>query len=319
MMKKIVLKILAILFSKPLTDPTKRDLELIEQLKKTFENIPINSTKDLTPSGLSWTNNMNRLRELVLNDNPRDFLRWDVILYTMFVAYNRYIPTELRYLKQNSDWNNCWSDAIKESNVGHPIYYIFYPSSSANLIHHAYHIAQFKEKTNVKLENIDFIFEFGGGYGSMCRLLFNVKFKGKYVIFDLPQFSALQKFYLKSLNLPIHDKIEDFKMSSTGIVCISDLNELKELVINDTVSKQNSLFLGTWSISETPISVRNSIIPLLSDFKLFLIAYQHQFGEVNNIDYFTNFRNSKNNIKWQNWQIDHLPKNSYLVGKSDNN
>ena len=42
----------------------------------------------------------------------------------------------------------------------------------------------------------DVIVEFGGGYGSMCRLVRKLGFKGRYVIFDLRPILALQKYYL---------------------------------------------------------------------------------------------------------------------------
>ena len=49
----------------------------------------------------------------------------------------------------------------------------------------------------------------------------------------------------------------------------------------------NKMFLATWSISETPVEIRNMIFPLVSDFHSFLIAYQDKFEEVNNLDYFS--------------------------------
>jgi hypothetical protein len=45
------------------------------------------------------------------------------------------------------------------------------------------------------VRGFDFVIEFGGGYGSLCRLFFNQQFKGQYVLFDLPPFSALQHFF----------------------------------------------------------------------------------------------------------------------------
>jgi len=71
------------------------------------------------------------------------------------------------------------------------------------LIHHTYHIAQFEDKVGERISNFDFIFKFGGGYGSMCKLLHNPGFKGRYVLYDFPVFSALQEFFLKCHNISL--------------------------------------------------------------------------------------------------------------------
>lgn len=128
----------------------------------------------------------------------------------MFASAARYIFTELNFVKRSPEWITCRHRAIRESSVGHPIPYPFYPASSGNLIRHAYHVASFEEKTQCKTKDIDFVFEFGGdgGYGSMCRLFYNAGFHGKYVIFDLPPFSALQVYFLKTLGLPVQSEFE---------------------------------------------------------------------------------------------------------------
>jgi len=44
-------------------------------------------------------------------------------------------------------------------------------------------------------------------------------------------------------------------------------------------------------------------------------AVQTQFNEANNNDFFGNWKVSQINVKWYNWQIEHLQHNSYLIGK----
>jgi len=309
-----IIKLLTNVLDKPLSHPTAREKELSEALKKTFRTLPITEAKDLPSSQATWIKNIKRIRELVLNDDPKKFLRWDVIQNTMFVAYNRYITKELKYLKSLHDWHSRWCKAIKESSIGHPLPYPFYPGSSCNLIHHAYHLAQFEEKTKTRADEIKYVFEFGGGYGSMCRLFHNLGFRGKYAILDLPHFSALQQFFLKSIGIVVHS-IDEFKAANKGVICISDLEELRILLL-DIDEKYNSMFIATWSISETPISLRNSILPLVIQFGAFLIAYQHQFEEVNNLNFFSRWEENFNNqVVWHKWHIEHMPGNSYLVGK----
>lgn len=309
---------IAALHDRPLEPPTNEEEQLAGELRATFHTLASEQITNCSPSEKEWFTNVNRLKELVLNHNPREFLRWDIILRTMSVAYASYITPELKYLKSRSDWESRWRKAIKECPVGHPIPHWRHPRSSGNLIHHAYHLVQFEEKTTMRVNNMNCIFEFGGGYGSMCRLVHNLGFQGKYVLFDLPAFSALQKFFLKSIYIAVHT-VDSFKKAEKGVVCISDIEQLREILSNHTEAG-NSMFIATWSISETPLKLRALIFPLISSFKAFLIGYQNQFREVNNIDFFKNWTVAQGDIEWYDWKIEHIPNhNRYLVGKRKTN
>jgi len=313
-LKRVFYKFLSSLYDKPLAPPTDKEKQFVEKIKVAFREFQSLEPVGCSPSEKEWLENANRLRELVLGDDLREFLRWDVVLKTMAVTNAGYVSPELTYLKSRPDWNGRWATAIKESNIGHPIPYWQYPSSSGNLIHHAYHLAKFEEKTEMHANNMSLIFEFGGGYGSMCRLIHHLGFEGKYVLFDLPAFSALQTFFLESTGITVHS-FEIFESAQSGVLCTSDLEELKE-ILSKHFEQSNSMFIATWSISETPISLRNSILPLITPFEAFLIAYQAQFGEVDNISFFKDWTSAQENIEWQDWQIKHIQNNNrYLIGK----
>ncbi|MEI6395032.1 MAG: hypothetical protein WCT12_28480 [Verrucomicrobiota bacterium] len=312
MLRHIVKTLLATVLDRPLPPPSSDETAHLSELQTAFRQLAVLETTNALPSEKAWLSNMNRLRKLVLSRNPRKFLRWDVLSDTMFISFARYIATELKYLKLRPDWNTRWRRAIKESTVGHPFPYMFYPTSSGTLIHHAYHVAQFEQKTKVQVHDMTLVFEFGGGYGSMCRLFYNLGFHGRYIIFDLPSFSALQRYYLRSLGLPVQS-VPEFVLSRNGIVCVSDIKQLIAL-LGEHIQARNTMFIGTWSISETPLSIRDSILPLTTGFESFLIAYQDRFGEVHNADFFDNWRESVSNVSWRSWRIEHIPGNNYLVG-----
>jgi hypothetical protein len=316
MIRKILKKILGIIFSRSLRPPTEEEIGFLKQLQDEFRNLDVSISSNALPSEAVWLGNMKILRHLVLSQDPRSFLRWDVVSHTMFVTYASYIAAELRFLKERSDWNARWRRAVKESLVGLPIRYVFYPASSGNLIHHAYHVAQFEEKTKIQVETLDFVFEFGGGYGSMCRLFHNLGFKGEYIIFDLPAFSSLQRYFLRASGFPVQSAAHDSD-SKAGIKCVSDVILLKALLRANTEPRK-SLFLATWSISEAPVVMRGEILPLVSEFQSFLIAYQDKFEEVDNIDFFDDWKNGRGNVIWHNWRMKHTPGNSYLIGSVAN-
>jgi hypothetical protein len=314
---RVVAKLLTKIFDKPLTPPSSSELELVDELRNRFQDLSHPQGEDMPPSQAEWAGNMIRLRELVLNDNPRRFLRWDVVRASMFVTHPRYIQRELSFLRRQpigtADWNSRWRQAIEESQQGHPLPYPFYPRSSGNLIHHAYHLAQFEQRMHVPVQDMECVIEFGGGYGSMCRLFHRLGFKGTYIIFDLPPFSALQKFFLKSVGISVQET-HPLASRPNGVICMSDFADLK-VVLSEHVHKKNSMFISIWAISETPMHTRDSFLPLIAMVDFFLIAYAYCFGEMDNIRYFTGWQKRfENQVIWQNWEIEHLPGSSYLIG-----
>jgi hypothetical protein len=314
MLKSMVRRLLGAILDRPLPSPSNEEKCLASELQAAFRELRVSDTADALPSEATWLSNTNRLRELVLSRDPRRFLRWDVVTRTMFVSSGRFVSAELKYLKHRPDWNTRWRMAIDESPVGGPLPFIFYPASSGNLVTHAYHVAQFEDRTGVQVNDLDYVFEFGGGYGSMCRLFCNLGFRGRYVIFDLPAFSALQRYYLSALGLPVQSAAELVALG-TGIACVSDALELGGL-LTDRIDTTGTMFVATWSLSESPIGIRDSILPLVSEFQSFLIGYQDRFGEVNNVEFFDSWKQTIGNVAWHGWRIEHLPGNSYLVGRA---
>lgn len=289
-------------------------MHLARELRSTFRSFPTFSTENALPSEASWYGNMNRLRWLVLEQDPRRFIRWDIIQETMFVWDVEYLHTEIDFLSSLPNWNQRWFAAIRESPIGAAPPSAFLPVSSGNLIHHAYHLAQFEEKTGLDISKMDFVLEFGGGYGSMCRLFHNLGYKGRYLIFDLPAFSALQRYYLRSLEITLRPP-NTFKVAQSDVFLVSALDDLEGLIASGDIATGNAMFVGTWSISEAPIEFRQSILSLTKGFQAFLIAYQDRFGEVNNFEFFDRWSATRDDILWKRWGIDHIPGNNYLVGR----
>ena len=295
--------------------PTPQEIELVEELKSEFQQLPQAVAKGDSEAEERWVRHRNQLRHLVLHKNAREFLQWNVVTETMLVGSGFSILEEFRYLRKKSDWRNRWKTAIRESPYGCPRPFLFFPQTSANLIHNAYHLCQLEEKTGFSLENTDLVVEFGGGYGSMCRLIHQLGFTGVYIIFDLPEFCALQNFFLKCLQLPVQSVSRSSNVK--GIFLISEIERFKEMLLSMDV--KDSAFIATWSLSEVPMELRRSFLPLVSGFKIFLLSYQENFGEVDNLDFFNSWRNSlEQTIAWQDFGIDHLPGNRYLFGVRKN-
>src|SRR5205085_1427466 len=135
---------------------------------------------------------------------------------TMFISNSATALKELRLLRRSSRWPR-WKSALRENAVGKPVPLLIRGSTSGIQVHHTYHIAQFEEATGAAIGDMRLIFEFGGGYGSMCRQAHLLGFRGKYVIFDLPEFSALQRYFLRSIGLRVLSPDEGRDPRQSGI------------------------------------------------------------------------------------------------------
>jgi putative sugar O-methyltransferase len=241
----------------------------------------------LFPETTSWDRNRKELRENILRKDISKFLDWNVVKRTMVFE-----APKIEYSKVNE--NKVLSVSIKESSVGKPLPYFLDSSTSGNLVHHAYSLSMLLER--LELNNVERVVELGGGYGSMCRLFRNIGYLKEYTIFDLPEFSALQEYYLNSVN-------SEFTKNTVLTTNIDDLEG----------NNESTLIVATWSLSEMPLSLREVLFEKLK-FNYCIIAFQAEFDGIDNISYFSQFNKRFKGLRFQLIPINHLTDNYYLIG-----
>jgi hypothetical protein len=311
-LKRLAMQVLNSLLARRPPTESQAQREAVNTLKAYFAALPDRVPAGLTPSEETWRRCEVRLRDRMLGEGPQRFLTWDVIRETMFVGGNaRFLRHELSFLRSLPAWRDRWREAIRESPLGAPPRCLFAPSSSGNLVHHAYHVARFEEAMGVRVEEFDNVVEFGGGYGSMCRVFYRLGFGGGYTIFDLPAFSSLQTYYLRALGIPVSNGSAQGDLPR--VVCRSDLAGVGAAL--GQRSPGRSLFLATWSISETPRDLRNRVLAQVRDCDAFLIALQDVFQEMDNTSYFNIWQAQHPDVRWFSSPIAHLPHSSYLFGE----
>lgn len=221
-------------------------------------------------------------------EKVKNFIESDVILATMFHNNSNSISVESKELN-NSEYFPIYEKILKEDDLGNP--QKTPNGSSGNIIHHLYSLNEFLRYTNIELCDINSIFEFGAGYGNLCKLIKRFGFSGKYYSYDLPFFIELQKYYLSNLNL--YDNFIEY-----------DCEKIKV-----------DLFIGLWSITESSIEVRNKIFDNV-DFDYCLIAYapNEVYDSIINSEYIRQFKNSNDDIQWFDYEINHLKPSRYLIG-----
>jgi hypothetical protein len=268
-------------------------------LRKTIAELDLPSE---TPIGAdaAWHDNRRRLQQLILEDNPHRFLTWPVIVNSMFMSDEAVAAAEMAALEARADYAARWLPALHEDALGAPARTAVLEGASTNLIHHAYNLLQFERHTGTTVSQLSTILEFGGGYGSTARLARRLGFRGTYLIYDLPEFSALQRFYLGSLGFPIVEAAR----RGPGVHCVTSIDALESVLPDSGLD----LFLATWSLSETPVAIRAAFVPFLRAARQRLIAYQESFGGVDNVAYFARLQ-----LGGSDYAIGHLPGNRYLV------
>lgn len=287
--------------------PSAVERDLAERLRCDVAALP--GSGEQTES--VWTEYFARISQQLRKRDPRGFLTWDVVRQTMFFEDVELVRQELDYLKRHPAWRRTWSRVIRESRHGRPRRFLSYAASSGNLIHHAYHVAKFQDTLQISCDRISGILEFGGGYGGMCRLWRRLGFSGPYVIFDLPPFSALQRYYLNHPGVVAPAPAGELPQRSLNL-----LSNVEAAVASTATLGTEALFLATWSLSESPLALRARWHESMGRFKYYLIAYQHTFGELANHSYFAELRTLLGaEVEWHEVAIDHMPGNSYLFGR----
>jgi hypothetical protein len=294
-------------------DPaTPRERQLVGELREDCRRLPARAVSGASAAENTWAAIANHFRHLVLTEDPRRFLNWPT-LCTMFVSSEPYVTSELEHLRTHPEWESRWRPAIQDSPIGHPTPFASYPLSSGNLIHHAYHLCRFEQATGRRIGDLQLVVEFGGGYGSLARLFHALGFGGRYIIYDLPEFTSLQRFFLKSLELPVRP-VAELRHGRPGIATISDMAELRETVAALAGEARRSLFIATWSLSEAPLALRTEALSMARSVDSYLLAYQEQFGEIDNAAFFEHWIRSESDFTWQTLPIEQIPGSTYLFG-----
>lgn len=278
----------------------------VTNLKKT---VPTSNANEF------WANQSSKLVELILKGDLENFLRWDVISETMLFCDKKKAHIEKREISKSPFFKTRYKNLMLDPLFGKPKKMSFFEKTTANTIHHLYHIFRF-EMNNFQIGTSNVVFEYGGGYGNFARLINSISSDLVYIIYDLPVFSHLQHYYLSSNGFNTYDTIDMFP--KPGIYCINQKKDLNLIFKNLAKNKDEKLFVATWSLSETDLKDRPSI-DQLKIFQNHLIAYQDTFEGIENKNYFKDFKSSFNDMTWVESKINHLPGNNYLFGYNENN
>lgn len=263
---------------------------LVDSLLEEIRGLPkISVDKSHTKT---WEGFRSKFREELLSDDPRRFTSFPSIRASMYCS-----PKALEY---DAVKNHRLLSHLKPKTWGRPMPY-GRSHIDENTVHQFYVLQRLLSEAK-DLSRFANIIEFGGGYGNLSTIFRDLGFKGDYIIYDLPEFSALQKFYLKG---------NGYLSAFPNTYFLQDPEKVRTSVSNFDPDK--TLFVAHWSLSESPLEVRENILSKLKS-KNYFICYQADFDGLDNKQYFSKLKMANPDMRWIEAPFDHL-KNSYsLVG-----
>lgn len=262
------------------------------QLKATFGLFKRANTKHMTDI---WVRNTVALAEYIDRDeDPDRFIGWPVILNTMFNGDNRATRAMYKEMQKDPYMLARLRLAAKYDDFGAPNYSDHFDGICTNLLYQFYALHQWEGYTGKCVEDANVIVEFGGGYGAMRKVIHNLGFSGDYTIYDLPEFSLMQQYYLSHYGIQFSPfYVEDYRFP---------------------VPPQHvDLMIACWSLSEVPTDVRDAFFWTCKP-QTCLIAYQDTYEGVNNIQYFAYLRERHPEYRWTEIGHPTMSGQYYLVG-----
>lgn len=242
-----------------------------DEFRQRMAELPEPVTDKQPPYWEFWRHQLWRLAQI---DDPYKFILWPCVYHTMLVEHWKE-PVLYEYSVVRDFL------PIEALEFSRPEFH--------NLIHQAYHLWQWQQATGRKVSQLNTIIEFGGGYGAMCLLCHRLGFKGRYVIYDLPEFSLLQEWYLSQYGIKV------------------EWNPKRK-------PKDVDLFMALYSLSEVEPAQRDGLIVKADSY---LLLYSGQWEQWNNVAWFQEgFPLLGHCGNWRHTELTHLPdrNNWYSIG-----
>jgi hypothetical protein len=195
-----------------------------------------------------WSNYNLTFEKICIPEPPFDFLRNPQIMFSMFMtAGGAGLKREISYLEKRFSRIRL-KRILQEDCVGNPLIINKRYLSSRNSISHLTVIARFLETTKCKLEEVNTIIEWGGGYGDHAKIFTRLKnTQTTYILIDTPLFSCLQYLYLGTIFGM--DKVNLIKNAETKIE--PKKFNLLPVSLVEKYKLVGEVFVSTWALSES--------------------------------------------------------------------
>ncbi len=202
-----------------------------------------------------WASRNAELERDLLPVPPPDFLRHPAIRFQMFVD-ERYLPNELPFVRSRLPDTAL----LAEDPVGSPPT-VTVPgtstSTSSNTVHQLYHLLRYEQETGRSVRESATIVEWGGGFGSLMRLV--ARLHGgdpTCVVIDTPIFAALQWLYLAAVlgedRVVLHTQRPVHPVE--GLVNLVPIGLVADMAVHA------DLFISNWALNESMPAAQQDVV-----------------------------------------------------------
>jgi hypothetical protein len=202
-----------------------------------------------------WAERNAELERDLLPVPAADFLRHPAILYQMFVD-ERVLPHELPFVRSQLPDDVL----LREDAVGGPPTLTLPPNgirTSSNTVHQLYHLLRYEQATGRRVRDATTIVEWGGGFGSLMRLIFRMHGAcPTCVVIDTPIFSAVQWLYLSAVLGEEHVVLQDSRPAQlmTGRINVVPIGLVSDMAVTA------DLFISNWALNESTREAQDDVV-----------------------------------------------------------
>ena len=161
-------------------------------------------------------------------------------------------------------------------------------------VEHVHHFYVIYHQLGLLPNNFTQIIEFGGGTGDNVPTLRNLNFTGLHLIYDLLPVLLLQQYFLRISGYPAYLDFNDtIKYDNSKLqrrTLLKPVNRFSSLIDNldfSNESKATTLFMATFSLTETPLEYRAPFISKLLEYRpmVIYITMFNTFEDMNNLQW----------------------------------
>ena len=270
----------------PLRRELRDDAQLarFEQLSPRYEEAyrrltsawPVASTAD--NKLYDWSTWAGQVRKAFTKGVPSDFLNHPRLVATMVLGRRRGASeanARLPFILDTFGASAAQS-LLRDDTTGSPNIVSREFLSSACRVAHVYGLAQYQNAIGSPFWSASTVVEWGGGFGTMARLIQRMNPDVTYVILDLPEILALQYVYLGSTIGT--DRVS--LVEKRGGIVPRAINLLPSAAVtNGAFELATEGFLSTWALNESPVEAQKFVLDReMFGAKRILIAYADNEG-----------------------------------------
>lgn len=203
------------------------------------------------PTGPLWAGVYAGIAQQMVPTPPFAFLRCPALALggAYWDAYDAIVAAELKEVERGLEAMAVSpSYVLREDAVGGPYLYDRRYLTSSMLVQHAVHVCFLSSETGLRPAELHRVVEWGGGYGSLARILFRFQPRLDYVILDTPVMLSLQWLFLSTVLGP--DRVV-----LPGSADVGPHEGLVHLENASTFGPERGpadLFVSTFALSESP-------------------------------------------------------------------